>query len=77
MGSIIWLMFCCFFLSGLLYVVIYIPLLSTKPKRDFKELSNKLLDNYNKETLNIYLLIQEGKNEEALEKLIEYVAKER
>jgi hypothetical protein len=77
MGNIIWLMFCCLFLSGLSYVVIYVLLLSTKPKRDFKELSNKLLENYNKETLDIYLLIQEGKNDEALEGLIEYVAKEK
>jgi len=77
MGNIIWLMFCCLFLSGLYFIVLYVSLTSTKPKKDFKELSNKLLENYNKETLDIYLLIQEGKNDEALEGLINYVVKNK
>jgi ABC-type transport system involved in cytochrome bd biosynthesis fused ATPase/permease subunit len=63
--------------GSLLLAYIIVSLISTKPKKDIKEHSKKLLENYNKETLDIYLLIQEGKNNEALESLINYVVKNK
>lgn len=80
MGNIIWLMFCCLFLSGLYFIVVCDVLEWIKPKRDFKELSKDLLkegEYMDRDLIDIYALLQEGKNDEALESLINYVVKNK